>query len=29
MYFCDHETQTYLPLDQELFDKIQNKELKL
>ena len=29
MYFCDHNTQTYLPLDQELFDKIQNKELKL
>ena len=29
MYFCDHKKQTYLPLDQELFDKIQNKELKL
>ena len=29
MYFCDHKTQTYLPLDQELFEKIQNKELKL
>ena len=29
MYFCDHETQTYLPLDEELFAKIQNKELKL
>ena len=29
MYFCDHKTQTYLPLDQQLFDKIQNKELKL
>ena len=29
MYFCDHKTQTYLPLDQELFNKIQNKEFKL
>ena len=29
MYFCDHKTQTYLPLDEELFEKIQNKELKL
>ncbi|MEC7366001.1 MAG: long-chain-acyl-CoA synthetase [Pseudomonadota bacterium] len=29
MYFCDHKTQTYLPLDEELFAKIQNKELKL
>jgi len=29
MYFCDHKAQTYLPLDQELYNKIQNKELKL
>ena len=29
MYFCDHKSQTYLPLDQELYKKIHNKELKL
>jgi fatty-acyl-CoA synthase len=29
MYFCDHKSQTYLPLDKELYEKIQNKELKL
>jgi fatty-acyl-CoA synthase len=29
LYFCDHQSKKYIPLDSNLFDRIQNQELKL
>ena len=29
LYFCDHQSREYIPLDSNLFDRIQNQELKL